>query len=259
MVATRTVIGTVSAVGAMLAAAGTVLAGEPPRAHVDALFTTETPGVSSGRTENGDFRDPANPSGKPHAARRVVLQLARGARFDTSAIPRCYASDGQLMAEGSAACPRGTKVGQGPVTVDTGFPGPGRFLEFDFDAFNADRSLILLGRERGTGAQIVVRGAISGGRLQIDFPMAPGTPPEGAALRTERILFFERHGRRHGHVIPYLKTPPTCPHSHRWVNRLTYTYGDGVTQTVTSRSPCIARHRARRRNSTSSITRGEGR
>ena len=72
--------------------------------------------------------------------------------------------------------------------------------------------------------------------LMINFPPAPGTPPEGAALKRERIVFFERSGPRGA----YLTTPPTCPGTGQWVNTLTYTYRDGVTQQVTSPSPCIA-------------------
>lgn len=216
---------------ALLVPAGTV--GAQPRQSVQATFTTERPGAASGRVENGDFRDPADPGGKPHAASRVVLTLAAGARWDTGAVARCDASDAELMVAGPDACPAASRVGQGPVTVDTGADGPGRDVVLDFTAFNAKDALILVGRERQSGGYLVVRGTVHGGVLQIDFPVAPGTPPEGGALKTERIVFFQR-GR-------YLVTPPSCPASGYWVNRLVYTYRDGVTESVESRSPCTHR------------------
>src|SRR4051812_27794005 len=80
------------------------------RAQVQAVFPTETPGASSGRTENGDFVDPAVPGGKPHSVKRVVLELAPGARFDTTAIPQCSATDAELMLQGPTACPANTQV-----------------------------------------------------------------------------------------------------------------------------------------------------
>ncbi len=233
-------LGSAIAATAVLAVVGAPAAAQTPRAKVDAIFTSQTPGTSTGRLENGDFVDPANPGGKPHGVRSVVLELAGGARWDTDAIPQCSASDAALTASGPAACPAETKVGQGPVVVDTGFEGSNRNVEFDFSAFNEDDGMILVGREKQSGGHLVVHATISGGRLEIQFPPAPGTPPEGGALKTERIVFFERSEVRDGQRRAYLTTPPTCPASGVWVNRLTYTFGDGVSETVESASSCVA-------------------
>lgn len=231
--------------GVLAAAAATIVPSaaanaQGPRAKVDAVFSTQSPGASAGRTEYGDFVDPANPGGKPHAAKSVVLELASGARWDTDAIPQCTASDAELMVAGPAACPADTKVGQGPVVVDTGFEGSNRNLDIDFTAFNEDDGMILVGREKQSGGYLAVHGSISGGRLEIQFPPVPGTPPDGGALKTERIVFFERSEVRGGERHAYLTTPPSCPPSGTWVNKLTYTYADGVSQTVESVSPCVS-------------------
>jgi hypothetical protein len=207
-----------------------------PRATVTAVFTSQTPDTSTGRTEFGDFVDPANPEGKPHAAQRVVLKLAEGARFNTVAIPRCTANDAALMASGPTACPEDTRVGQGPVVVDSGVDGPTRLVTVEFTAFNAQNALILVGKLSEDGGYIVIRGVITDNTLTIDFPPIPGSPPEGGALKSERIVFSERSDQATG--AAYLTTPPTCPASGQWVNTLTYTYRDGVTETVTSASPC---------------------
>ena len=36
----------------------------------------------------------------------------------------------------------------------------------------------------------------------------------------------------------YVRTPHSCPGSERWVSAFRFGYRDGVTQTVTSRTPC---------------------
>jgi hypothetical protein len=46
-----------------------------------------------------------------------------------------------------------------------------------------------------------------------------------------------------GDVRSYITTPPTCPRRRYWVNQVTFTYFDGVTQTVETRSPCKRKKR----------------
>jgi hypothetical protein len=211
------------------AAAG---AQDAPRQTVSDRFTTQAPGAPAGRSFAVDFADPANPEGKPHSISKVELELAEGARFDTAAIPRCAATDAQLMAEGASACPANTRVGTGEIIVDTGFAEPGRMLGNDVTFFNAAGELVIFIEPRGTGARLVLRGKLAGRKLTIDVPPLPGTPPEGGANRRERATFAARGG--------YVTTPPACPASGFWVNRVTYTYRDGVRQTAESHSPCTA-------------------
>jgi hypothetical protein len=220
----------VAAVGCVLA--GGEAAGQgPPRQQVSDTFTTQEPGAPSGRSFAVDFADPADPEGKPPAIARVELELAAGARFDTAAVPRCDASDAQLIAQGATACPARTRVGRGEILVDTGFPGPARFVPNDVTFFNARGALVILIAPRDTGARVVLRGRVAGRRLTIEVPPLPGTPPDGGANRRERATFDPS---------PYVVTPPVCPAGGDWVNRVTYTYRDGVRQTAESRSPCRA-------------------
>src|SRR5688572_18988874 len=74
-------------------------------------FTTTAAGASTGLRLEIDYRDPANPDGKPYAVSRILQTLHRGTRIDTSVPPRCEASDQELMAQGEAACPPDTRVG----------------------------------------------------------------------------------------------------------------------------------------------------
>jgi hypothetical protein len=232
----RGILGAAVATVAFAASAGAV--DEPPRQTYSDRFTTDVPGASSGRTYAIDYLAPDGPDGKPHAFSHLRVELAEGARFDTSAIPRCEATDAELMARGPDACPPASRVGSDETVVDTGVPGPGRHFTTDFAFFNAEDELILVATAREYGARVVIRGQIGERTLDIDNPMIPGTPPDGAAAKSQRGQFQPGSSLRDGRQLNYITTPPTCPASGFWVNRVVYTYRDGVTQAAESRSPC---------------------
>lgn len=201
-------------------------------------FTTDKPGKPSGLVLDVDYRDPEHPKGKPPAVRRVVTTLARGARYDTSVPERCTAPDAALMLFGEAACPLGSKVGVGAITLDTGLLGPGRFVDAEVDFLNDTNELIFLNTVRGSRARTVVRAQVTRRRTITAAPFLPGTPPEGAAIDKVHVKDFRIVERRAGERRAYITTPQRCPPSGRWLNKVTFTYADGVTQVVRSRSPC---------------------
>ena len=213
-------------------------ASEAPRQTYNDLFTTELPGTATGRTYAIDWINPADPEGKPHSFSHLHVELAEGARFDTSAIAQCDASDAELMAAGASACPPESKVAADETLIDTGLPGPARYFTTDFVFFNNKDELILLATVREGGLRVVLRGRVGENTIDLDVPLLPGTPPDGAAAKRQRGWWDARSSVRDGRQANYLTTPPTCPKRGYWVNRVTYTYRDGVTQTAESRSPC---------------------
>jgi hypothetical protein len=169
-----------------------------------------------------------------------VETLPEGARFDTTVPAQCPATDAQLVAMGESACPPGSKVGSGFIRIDTGFPGPNRFVAVDVAFLNNADQLIFLNTTRDSGARVVNRSTIQGGRLTSSAPPLPGTPPDGGAIdvvqtRLESIS-REVGGVRRG----YITTPTVCPSQGAWTTALSFTYADGVTQTVGSPSPCVS-------------------
>jgi hypothetical protein len=223
-----------------LAAVAAPAVAEPPRLarYVD-RFTTARPGASSGRHAETDLIDPKN--GKPPSFSHVRVAFARGTAVDTRALPACAASDPELMAQGAAACPAGTRVGTGMADVDTGFPGPNRHVVADTVFLNAPGELVFVFTTRGNCARVVVHGKYSHGRfLDVDVPPLPGTPPDGGSETQEKID-LSAHARN-GHA--YIRTPRACPRSRHWVNTVTYTFRDGVKQSFKTRTPCKRpRHR----------------
>ena len=226
------------AVVAVVSAANASAVSDPPRQTYRDRFTTDVPGASTGRNYAIDYVNPQDPEGKPHAFSHLHLELADGARFDTTAMPQCKSSDAELIAAGPSACPPETQVGVDETVVDTGVPGPGRFFTADFSFFNSQDELILVATMRGSDARVVIRGKIGRNTLDIENPPIPGTPPEGAAAKSQRGQFRPHSTVHAGTQGNYLTTPPTCPRRGFWVNRITYTYRDGVKQTVASKSPC---------------------
>ena len=220
---------------------------ETPRQTYSEQFTTDRPSAAAGRVYAIDWVNPSNPDGKPPAFSHLRVELAEGARFDTSALPYCQASDAQLMVAGRSACPEDSVVGIDETLVDTGFSGPGRYVTSDFVFFNNRDEIILLSTVRENGARVVLRGRIGVNTLDLDVPPLPGAPPDGGAAKRQRGIFYPRSTRRDGRQLNYITTPPTCPGSGYWVNKVSYTYRDGVTQTAQSRSPCRLSAADRRR------------
>ena len=233
-----------SAAAAMAATAAVALTAQAsagadsPRATYGDVFTSGVPGASTGRSYAIDYLNPDDPGGKPHPFSHLHLELAEGARFDTTAIPQCNAPDAEIMATGPSACPPETLVGTDVTVVDTGVPGPGRYFTADFSFFNDQDELILVATARDNGARIVIRGKIGRNTLDIENPPLPGTPPEGAAAKSQRGRFRPASSVVAGGQRNYLTTPPTCPRRGYWVNRITYTWRDGQKSTVQSKSPC---------------------
>ena len=151
-----------SPVGGGVAAMGGVAAESSKSDYQTASlrFIESAPGRASGYRVRIDYTNPDDPEAKPPSVRRVVEVFARGTRIDTSAPARCAATDAELMLAGRSACPRGSIVGNGFIKLDTGMPGPGRYLKEDVTFLNNTNELIYLTKDRATGARTVVRARV---------------------------------------------------------------------------------------------------
>lgn len=229
---------------ALGAVAGVAVAGSSSRQSLREPFTTTRRAHTSGMRMSIVYRNPRNPGAKPPAVRKIFTVLQRGTRIDTSVPARCSVSDAQLMAQGAAACPKASRVGGGVITLATGFPAP-KTITADVTLINNTRQLIFVAQIRGTPVRQVIRAPVRGRTITTNVPFQPGSPPDGSALKTVNLGIRAiskpgRHGRR-----AYIRTPAVCPRDRRWVNRGTFTYADGVSQTVRSASPCTRARRHR--------------
>jgi hypothetical protein len=180
--------------------------------------------------------NPVDPGAKPPVIRRMTMVLPRGAVIDTTAPARCNASDGELIAGGTAACPEESRVGTGRLVSDTGSEvGLPRFTVNRLTDFNAEDEVIALTESEEPPTRLVGRSQVSGRRIVTTFPSLPGGPPD-FALAYKRLVI--RTMRIDTDAGAYLRTPARCPRSGSWSTRFVFEYKDGVEQTEHVRSPC---------------------
>jgi hypothetical protein len=224
------------AVGPVAASLGGV---EGARQTSSYSLTQKKPDSSTSERFVFDYVNPEDPAAKPPAVRRVITVLPRGARYDTSAPGLCTASDAELMAQGSAACPPDSAIGGGVVTVDTGGPGPARFVTADVEFFNNADQFIYLNTIRGGGARTVIRADVTRRKtITVVDPPLPGTPPDGGAIDEVDVgvsgVSTLRDGVRHN----YITTPRRCPERGYWTTAVRFVYADGVAQTAKNKVRC---------------------
>lgn len=196
------------------------------------------PGRPTGYRVRIDYVNPDDPGAKPPSVRRVVEVFPDGTRIDTDAPARCAASDAELMLRGASACPAGAVVGTGFIRLDTGVPGPGRYLNEDVTFLNNDEQLIYLTVDRSTGARTVVRAQVRGHRVITEAPLLPGAASDGTAIDVVRGSFPKLVRMRDGTRRAYVTTPERCSGRGHWEARVRFDYHDGTAQSETTRNPC---------------------
>jgi hypothetical protein len=241
--AARTAV--LAAVGGTLLFAATSPGGsDEPRQTAKLTLNKKKANKATGLALRIDYVNPDDPEAKPPAVRKVVTRLAPGAHYDVSVPDPCPASDTELMVSGEGACPPGSKVGEGVVTVDTGVPGPGRFIVADIDFLLNGHELIYVNTVRGSGARTIIRAKASEREVTTDVSMLPGTPPDGAAIDTAHVEFRRLVEGLGAQRRAFIRTPGRCPRrTQQWMNSVTFTYADGATQSVPSASPCKPKRR----------------
>lgn len=211
------------------------------RADLDLGFTTRSPASATGLVLRILYKDERDPNAKPQPIRDLILDAPAGTRFDGAALPRCGASDQELMALGRAACPAASEVGRGTLSVFTGFGPPFDPLATDTTLYNGGDQIIELVTQRGGNLALGSdRLHFEGSsRLHAHPPTLPGGPPDGQTAVREVTARIEPHGA-------FVTTPPVCPAERSWSASGTFGFADGVRETVATSIPCVAAARATR-------------
>ena len=199
---------------------------------------TQQPGAGATLRFDVAYRNPSDPNAKPPPVSGAVFRLPEGTRIDTNAVPQCAATDEQIRAQGSAACPAASKVGTGTLTAITGFGPPADPVQGDVHVFNGDRQLIEIvtvpDTDRAAGFD---RLTIEGSTLTAHPPATPGGPPDGRTSVKDIHLVVDRAG--------YATAPPTCPPA-----------GGGTAPRTSSRTARTRRSRTRCRAPGRGVSRG---
>jgi hypothetical protein len=194
-------------------------------------FSAKRPNASTAIHLKILYKGP-DPHGKPSPIRKIVLNAPRGTRFDSKALPRCYASDQELLADGDSACPAASRLGSGTLTAMTGFPGPAATVVTHVTIYNTATGNVELVKEASSGKPVATdRFRIEGRTWTARPPDTPGGPPDGkTAVRSIDFTYAPK--------ARWAVTPRGCPAARRWSSKAAFTYADGVTARVPDRTPC---------------------
>ncbi len=225
--------------------AAVAVAAEGPYQTSEYTLTQKRPARPTGEHFQFDYVNPDDPDAKPPAVKKVVTILPRGARYDASVPGSCTASDEELTLEGAAACPEDSAIGGGVITVDSGVPGPGRFVTADTEFFNnaedPEGEFIYVNTIRDTDARTVLRADVTRRRTITVAPMLPGTPPDGGAIDTVDVDVAKVVRTIDGERRAYITTPQRCRRSKTWFARVRFIYDGDYSQTVATPNSCRRR------------------
>jgi len=191
-------------------------------------LSSSRPGTASGLEFRQLYKNPQDANAKPSPVRRFLFAAPEGFVFDGSAVPGCKATDQQFQLMGRAACPPGSVVGTGFITVLTGVPGEAPFPA-DATVFNSGDGIIELFTMRNTGTFVAIERPKFRGRSAFedtDVAPTPGGPPDGQSAAREAYLRFPLSHGPSGKS--FMTTPATCPASKRWTARFEWANADGT-------------------------------
>ena len=220
------------AVSLLAGAGGTAALASPQFSSTAAVtFASATPGSPTGLDVHAAWSDPGGVNRVPKQVTKMEFVGHPGTKFDTSALPRCRASDEDIANLSLKACPRSSRIGtvKGEGLIVTGNP-----FNTLASLFNARRKIIVIVTLVDDGRLITYfRDDVRGGSVDVNLKI-----PGGVAL-TKFDAHLPRHFRKYkGKRRAYLRTPSTCPASGVWTTKAIFTYRDGSTEQLASDTPC---------------------
>jgi hypothetical protein len=200
----------------------------------DLQLTSHEPATPTGGTLHLVWPD--GPGGKPKPEAKGVFELPAGSRINENAIPTCFASDPELQVEGDAACPVGSGIGPGAITLLTGLGSPVDPVFLDDQWFHGPGQIFALITPRGLPRPITVnRVKIEGASFVASPSLPPGYPPSTKTVPKQSDQTIDQRVSAAG---SFLTTPPICPDNGKWIAHGTVIYDDGSVDRATSVTPC---------------------
>jgi hypothetical protein len=213
----------------VLTTAGLALASPRFSATFELTYLSREPGAPSGQAPLMTWSDPGAAAEVPKTIKRIDLRFHKGTVLDTSALARCRASDEQIKSKGASACPAASKLGSGHTT---GVFSNGDEFVTDVTLFNGRGEIIVLVFLQGT-LITEFRDDVRGRTIAIE----PVLPP-GVSLKRLKLRIEPHSTGRGARQRTYMRNPPSCPKSRKWITAAKFTYLDGSSQTLRASSPC---------------------
>jgi hypothetical protein len=219
-----------------LVLAGPARAGD--RAEFEFRFDKQRPGAVTGGDLRIVYKAPGDPEGKPPAIRHVLIAFPRRTQVNPGG-GLCEASNEELHAMGRDACPPESLIGDGRITVMSGFGQPFDPYPTDVWLYRTPEGMLELLQQPGTNTTLAVeRGRMEGRRLEFNPPYVPGGPPDFAI--GVRTVEWRLYGARQIE-LPWLSTPTRCRPARGWVTRGEFRFQDGGSAVERSVMPCRRR------------------
>ena len=193
-------------------------------------YTTKHPGKATGINTKISSSDPGDPNNKPAPARKVVVNFAKGTKFNQKAVKQCNGlTDTQVL---GGACPAKSQIGTGVAEANAAplVQGPvGETLK----AYNTKGGILFAIRKTGAiGQDLVLHGKLKGTKLTTVVPDLTVLQTKVALTRFD--LNIKKLGTK---KKPYITSPKTCSGG-KWKVTAVFTYDDGTKKTVKNTSPC---------------------
>jgi hypothetical protein len=239
--------GLLCVLSALMATGAAARPGSGPRETVDQRFTTARPGAPTGVDYSARYHAPGDESASPPTLQRIVVEPPRGTRYDTGVPDLCEASDVELQMRGPAACPDGSRLGDGTTEGLLLAPLADDFVidHFKHNVYvlnNTNEQIVLVESEGFT----VVRGRVEPNGTVVWEPTTcfPPLPAGGCAddniiqLATTTLLPPYTTTAPDGDIRSYTTTPPRCPKRGHWRTKVGFWWADGSVDRVVTTQAC---------------------
>lgn len=217
---------------AMLATTGIALASSQFKQTANVTLTATKPNASSGVKAVVFSSDPGAPFAQPQGLKVLTVTFPAKTTFDfkSKALTRCKASEAEIKATTSAACPAKSRLGSGSANAN-GAPVLPSIPE-GVSAFAGSNEVILfLSPKAPGGVALVLHAKVSGNRLTVEVPELKQGPVN--IVLTELRLTIKAIGKGKATFIKAGK----CVKK-RFVVRSSFLYQTGEKLTLTSSSKC---------------------
>jgi hypothetical protein len=223
---------------------------------------TKKPGKPTGSYFIETATDPENTEGNEQPKQDAYVDdfFPKGSKIDQSSAPSCKKTNDEIINSGGKC--KG-KIGAGKAVLRTQFSSAPD-INASLTAFNCEKGCkppegsglgskhqLIFYVNPGGSNQVVLRGTVSTKdgvpKIHVPIPIncVLGTPPDCGDAGDARIVKFELSIKKYtrkvdGKTKVFLKTPKTCPSSHKWPFKIKFHGRDGKDDILHSKSPCTS-------------------
>jgi hypothetical protein len=224
------VIGALAGVLALVMAAVAVASPQFTQ-NATTKFTKIKAKSSTGVAVSFRATDPGEPGGKPKAASKIVIKLARGTRVNKRAAKQCNLNDEGVMA---GKCPKASLIGTGTAKANVAPLIPSTTEDVKAYASRVGITLLLTDNadDPAPAQALVLRARVSErGVITVKVPELQPLPGVFAVLTDFRLKTKPKGKGKGSKRINLITTPKKCTRK-GWTNTVIFTYADGSQRDV---------------------------